>query len=115
MTAYERGRRFEYRTKHDLDERGYYTVRAAGSHSKIDIAAFKGEVCLMIQCKTDGKLPKSECATLVGISTNPRFLPILASKTKAGKIQYHLLPGKESFDPGQSESSDKIERHREQR
>ena len=46
MTNYSRGAAFERRIKKDLEKRGYYAIRSAGSHGLIDIAAFKGDIVL---------------------------------------------------------------------
>jgi len=49
--SYQRGRAFEYRTKYKLEKEGYIVVRSAGSHTKIDICAFRRNETLLIQCK----------------------------------------------------------------
>lgn len=109
-THYQHGRAFEYRIKKDLEGRGYYCVRAAGSHSKIDVAAIKGEVAAFVQCKADGNISPQEWATLYEVCKAPNFLPVVASKTTSGKIAYHLIdtPRKPRrtkwvvFDPGEA-------------
>lgn len=60
---YEKGTRFEYKVRDDLEALGYSVVRAAGSKgdSKIDLIAFHPEhPMLLIQCKADGKISKKE-------------------------------------------------------
>ena len=112
-TNYERGRNFEWRIKADLERRGYYCVRAAGSHSKVDVVAVKGAICLFIQCKTDGKIQPAEWDTLCSICGAPTFLPIVAKKDQHGHLQYMLITGRrttrkrqwESFDPGTDSES----------
>ena len=109
MTSnYEKGRAFEYRVKHDLEKRGYYCVRAAGSHSKVDVVAVKGDICLFCQCKTDGAITPDEWNTLYSICACPSFLPIVATKNGT-HLEYKLITkprgrGRrewESFDPGE--------------
>ena len=41
MTHYSSGRAFEYKIIHTLEKLGYYPIRTAGSHSQIDIVAFR--------------------------------------------------------------------------
>jgi len=109
MTRYETGRRFEYRVYHDLKGRGYYCARAAGSHSKIDVLAVKGKVCLLIQCKTDGAISPAEWNTLHDLCRPPHTLPIVALKDD-GKLAYRLITARrthrkrewEPFDPGEA-------------
>lgn len=38
---YNSGRRFEYEVADDWNERGYNTIRAAGSHGLYDVLAFR--------------------------------------------------------------------------
>lgn len=58
---YQAGYRFELETKKKWEEKGYWVIRAAGSHGKADLVAIKRnppkytEVYL-IQCKTKGKI-----------------------------------------------------------
>ncbi|MDD3984058.1 MAG: hypothetical protein PHU54_09000 [Candidatus Omnitrophica bacterium] len=109
MTHYEAGRRFEYAVMHDLKERGYYCVRAAGSHSKIDVFAVKGDIALLIQCKANGVITPTEWDTLFDLCRAPNFLPIVASKD-GGKPAYRLITARRGkrrrewqvFDPGES-------------
>lgn len=115
MTNYETGRRFEYQVKHDLEERGYYCVRAAGSHSKVDVVAVKGSICLFVQCKTDGAITPAEWNTLMRICACATFLPIVATKGKGGPAYKLLLEERgghrgrrqwEPFDPGEGDGSE---------
>lgn len=50
--SYKKGRQFEYRVKRDLEQKGYFVIRSAGSHSPFDLIAFSQEGVLFIQCKT---------------------------------------------------------------
>ena len=50
---YERGRRFEYRCKRELEARGWYVWRTPGSKSPADLIALKApDWTVLIQCKT---------------------------------------------------------------
>jgi Archaeal holliday junction resolvase (hjc) len=49
---YQKGVRFERRAKLILEEKGYYVMRAAGSHSAFDLIAINHERILLIQLKS---------------------------------------------------------------
>jgi Holliday junction resolvase len=52
QTKYEKGRTFEYKIKTYLTRRGYFVVRAAGSHGPADLVAVrKGQRPVFVQCK----------------------------------------------------------------
>jgi hypothetical protein len=110
---YESGRRFEYRVMRDLEKRGYYCVRSAGSHSKIDVVAVKDAFCLFIQCKADGNITPSEWNTLHDLCRAPLFIPIVAKKDEHGHMDYRLITKRRGrgrrewtpFDPGGSHES----------
>ena len=109
---YLSGRAFEYRVKHDLESRGYYCVRAAGSHSKVDVVAVKGSICLFIQAKTDGNITPAEWNTLHDLCACPTFLPIVATKNGT-HLEYKLITKRRGrgrrewdvFDPGEDSES----------
>ena len=109
---YQVGRAFEYRVKHDLESRGYYCVRAAGSHSKVDVVAVKHSIALFVQCKTNGAITPVEWNTLLDLCACPTFLPIVASKNGT-HLEYKLITKRrgrgrrewDSFDPGEDSES----------
>ena len=107
MTSnYNRGRRFEYKTRDYLYELGaVYVMRAAQSKGPADlIALFPSfyylsslsyyppqlwiDVCLhpvwLVQCKTDGKLPKSERDVLLNLADQTHAAAIHAYKGPRG-------------------------------
>ena len=51
MNRYAKGRRFEYRVKEWLEERGFYVVRSAGSKGIADLVALKDNQTFLVQCK----------------------------------------------------------------
>lgn len=62
---YKKGRRFEYRVMALLRNKGYFCMRAYASKGPYDVIAIRpasqmNQVPLLIQCKTNGKLPKKE-------------------------------------------------------
>ncbi len=55
MTAYQRGVRLEYLARTLLRQHGYAVIRSAGSHSPIDLVAFKAREVLLVQVKKAGQ------------------------------------------------------------
>lgn len=89
-TNYERGRRFEYRTRDALIKRGaVYVVRAAGSHTRADLVALfdprDTRQPWLVQCKRDGTLPYHERQELTDIAWKTGARPVLAQAGKNGR------------------------------
>jgi len=106
-TQYQRGRRFEWKVKQDLEGRGYYVIRSAGSKSKVDLVGIKHEVVLCVQCKLTGAIAKRELREFTNAChTNPHIVPVVAQGTKEGRravIQYWDAETGDDFDPGEKE------------
>jgi Holliday junction resolvase len=69
MTAYRRGVHFENRVRRDFESRGWWVIRAAGSHGPADLVALKvGEPPLLIQCKADSRPHKHEGLGLAALA-----------------------------------------------
>lgn len=97
---YQRGRRFEWEVKKDLESQGWIVVRTAGSHGLWDIIAFRdigGEIrarliqCKVVQLKGSGaqieRLKKEFKANKVFPHYKGQFNQLLAVKI-AGTKQY---------------------------
>jgi Holliday junction resolvase len=106
-TNYARGRAFEYKVRDYLYEQGaVQVIRAAGSHTKIDLTAFfpymEGEIpydsatmitgiavkipCVwFVQCKTGGAVSKAELTELMEIAHKAGAQPYLAKQGKRGE------------------------------
>lgn len=63
--SYEKGRRFEYKVKQWLEERGWLCFRTAGSHSPFDIIGMKEGETIGIQCKYNVKITRGEMKNLI--------------------------------------------------
>jgi holliday junction resolvase Hjr len=113
-TPYEQGRRFAYRVSQALAADGYSIIRSAGSKTKVDIVAFKGQPramdfglrlsqLLFVQAKkTNGTIPKEERAELLRLANIANALPIVAHSTGPRKpIAYRRLtgPGPKDWEP----------------
>lgn len=97
MSAYGRGRTFEWLVRDHLAENGYSVIRAAGSkgNAKVDLIALKPGQILFVQCKsTAGALGPDEWDRLVEVSGWVSAVPILAAKGGRGQgVQYTRLLG----------------------
>ena len=51
MTAYQKGRSYEYTIMHAYKKKGMYVIRSAGSHGLFDIIAFDGEDIYLACCR----------------------------------------------------------------
>jgi len=73
VTAYERGRRAEYRVRYVLQSQGYLVVRSAGSKTPVDLVAINPSTreILLIQVKSGrSKLTPEEREALRGLAGN---------------------------------------------
>lgn len=78
-TNYQRGANFERRVQADMENRGYVTVRSAGSHSPADVVALMaGEVPVAIQCKLNGRLDPEEWNEFLSWSNRGGMVAVLA-------------------------------------
>lgn len=105
---YQRGRAFEYKVRDYLYEQGaVQVIRAAGSHTKVDLTAFFPAVeglqiidpsdsrsplipvkipCVwLVQCKTGGAVSKAELTELKEIAEQAGASPYLAKQGKRGE------------------------------
>lgn len=88
---YVRGRAFEYRVIRDLQERGFWCIRAAGSKGAVDVLALaKGQI-LLVQAKTSGKFPRSEREVLVLLAESLDATPVLVDRVDARKLTYRRV------------------------
>ena len=82
---YARGANFERRVKKHLEVLRYQVIRSAGSHSPVDLVAFRQTRTLCVQCKLHGKIsPAERDALLDFVSYVPDGIPIIASKSLFG-------------------------------
>lgn len=88
MNPYKKGRNFEYRVKSDLEKKGYYVIRSAGSHSKFDLVAVSQEEVLLIQCKTSKPSAKKVRETADLNFTLPQNVRVVFVYKKGRKICY---------------------------
>jgi len=81
-SAYERGRRFEYRVRKYLKEKGYFVVRSAKSGTVCDLVALKKGKILLVQCKLNKKISRKEKEELAKLAEQVGGKAILAYSEK---------------------------------
>jgi hypothetical protein len=79
----------------DLEKRGYYVVRSAGSHSAIDIVALAQQVTLGVQAKMDGRVDPEEWDALWDLVAAQMLDQALIASVgpKRGQIVYGRITG----------------------
>lgn len=93
---YVRGRAFEYKIATLMRRKGYFVIRAAGSHGVSDLVAMKkGEKPLLMQCKIGASigLNADEHNALLNTAISSGGVPILAVKPEKGPIAFFILTG----------------------
>lgn len=93
---YAKGYRFEKVVANKLRGLGYYAVESRGSHGTIDVVGIPNEKnttgqVLMIQCKTNGKISKSDLQTLKDSTKKWSAHWLLADRPGRGKIRFRTL------------------------
>ncbi len=87
----KRGARFENEVKDDLEARGWYAVRSAGSHGVTDVLAYHMGTALFVQCKKGGDFPPGERHELLYAARKHNAIAIMADKRERGVIRYRRL------------------------
>lgn len=83
-SAYERGRKFEWRVRDYFRKLGYYVLRSPQSAGPADLIAIKkDERILLIQCKLSGKMPPAERCVLGTLAESIGAKALLISRMSA--------------------------------
>jgi len=79
VSRYTIGYRFERRVRQDFESRGWWVIRAAGSHGPADLVCLKiGEPPLLVQCKADSARHKKEGIALSALADSVGAEALLA-------------------------------------
>lgn len=82
---YDMGMAFERAVRKDLEGRGYFVVRSAGSRGPADLVAMRKGIVLLVQCKLAGKLKMREYIRLIRVAEMTSCAIVLATKNKKSK------------------------------
>lgn len=89
MTQYERGSNFERRVKKEMEARGFFVVRAAGSHGPADLVAIGNDKIILISCKLTGKMTRNDLHGLLALRwTHKDVVLRMAFKGLKGKVEF---------------------------
>lgn len=92
-THYCSGRTFEYRVKRHLEGRGFFVMRAPQSKGPVDLIAFHGGRCLLIQCKIGDWYEVDSWNEFYRLAKSHGAEPIFATKVENGRLQLNLING----------------------
>jgi Holliday junction resolvase len=92
---YIKGRALEYRIATFFKRKGYFIIRAAGSHGVADLVAVKkNKKPLFIQVKAGtGTVDKDEHNALLGAALDAGAIPVIAYHPDRKPIEYRVLTG----------------------
>lgn len=86
---YKKGRRFEYRIRDYLKNRGYWVLRSPRSATSVDLVAIKKNSILMIQCKSGAAgISSKERKDILQICEQTGACPILAYRPSPMKVAF---------------------------
>jgi hypothetical protein len=89
---YARGAAFERKVQKHLEERGWTVVRAAGSHSPIDLVAIRHRGTIwLIQCRTTGDLTPTEWNHLKALEAPGVSAAVLCWRPAPGELVFRWL------------------------
>lgn len=93
---YRLGADLERRVMAHLDRLGFITIRSAGSHSYVDVAAMKNGKAMLVQCKRGGILPLDEWNGLVAAADQAGAIPVMVENPHRGEVRWWTLQGPRS-------------------
>lgn len=91
MTAYTKGRAFEYRVRNDFAAGGYLVTRSPQSRSPWDLIVIGRELVLLVQCKVNGKISATDWNILFNLAESVGARAMLACRVKRKLVYYELL------------------------
>jgi Holliday junction resolvase len=96
FNPFARGRRFEYRTRDQLRKSGWYVVRQARSAFP-DLIALKEGNILLVECKMNGRISRSERASINRLRKKIKAVPVLAFRDR-GRVSMSRISRSWKFD-----------------
>ena len=90
MTAYAKGRAFEYRVRNDFQALGYLVTRSPQSRSPWDLIVIGKHLLLLVQCKTNGRISAHDWNVLYNLAESVGARAMLACRVKRKLVYYEL-------------------------
>lgn len=85
--SYIKGRALEYKVRRELEKLGFRVIRSAGSHTPVDILAFKHGKLIAIQCKMK-RHTQRDVNELIAWSKDMNASPVIISKKRGRYVAY---------------------------
>lgn len=96
MSAYARGRAFEYRVRDHFKRLGYLVSRSPQSRSPFDLIVIGHQAVLLVQCKVGGALGPKGWNELYDLAIDTAGAqPILVTREKRKMCFYRMLARKD--------------------
>lgn len=89
--VYNKGRRFEYAVRRDLQKRGYVCMVSPRSLGPADLMAAKSGVVLLVQCKHAGRIRREERVALYKLCAIAGAIPVVACSGAGNQVRYSKL------------------------
>gem|GEM_PF-1998050 len=95
---FEKGRRFEYRTRSHLSRLGWFVIRQPRSASP-DLLALRKGIILLVECKIRGYIPPKQRRRMMRLTkSNPGAKAVLAMKSENGLLFRELSRRSSRYD-----------------
>lgn len=85
-SRYARGSNFERRVKRHYEDRGFFVIRAAGSHGPVDLIAISKLQTMLIQCKLDGAASLADRERLANLAYTLDAQALIISRDGAHRL-----------------------------
>lgn len=90
--AYVKGRAFEYRVMQELERRGWFCVRSAGSHGPADIVCIKEGEPILIQAQTQCHFSRAKIDALKVAARKCKCRAYIVYRSKSSLVFYRVHP-----------------------
>lgn len=98
MSHYRKGVKFEREVRSLLENHGYFVIRSAGSKGPVDLAALKGAIVFLIQCKAGCHIDGHTTKKLLELAEDSQIcnvIPVYARKEGAETMFVNLRTHRE--------------------
>jgi Holliday junction resolvase len=97
-TAYEVGRRFEYRVRDHFRKLGYFVMRSPQSKTIVDLIVLGHDTVLLVQCKTSGVISPDDWNELFFLARDTcGATAILCERVKRKLVMHEITGTKKRF------------------
>lgn len=88
-TNYSRGAAAERRVKKYFEERGFFVVRSAGSHSPVDLVALRDGRVTLVQVKSgQGRMSRAEVEKFCRLGQQYGAYSVVIARVRRGTLDF---------------------------